>query len=387
MSLGNISPLIYVYNGDPTGVSTSIIDVPKGSLVLDTATPAVWQKTSAQGSNAGYEQIIIGAGGITIKVTVANQAARFALTTANVQNGDFVLQSDTNVLYEVVDQTALNSEAGYSAIKNLPISAVVGLQAALDAKADVATVISDVNSEKYLLVDPPVGQLFVVTDQGNRLEMFTGDASDDTKCGVILADMPDFVGSGPWALVPQGSNIWVESPDVYSWAIAGGSGAWQINNGVNGENIWTSDEAVDFPWEVTAWDQGESWSGETYPNQPTITRAPSANDDNWTVLRNTINLFVEYGASGDELAVAPEINGVELIYGTPGVDCGWVDPQNIPAVFDGTFNVARFNNIGPDEISVPFGAGNFSAPSLAFPFRFNDRGEVSAEFTFTAPEE
>ncbi|WP_305138426.1 hypothetical protein [Dubosiella newyorkensis] len=46
-------------------------------------------------------------------VTVADQAARFKLTTANVQVGDTVKQTDTGIMYRVVDQTKLNSAAGY----------------------------------------------------------------------------------------------------------------------------------------------------------------------------------------------------------------------------------------------------------------------------------
>ena len=46
-------------------------------------------------------------------VKVANQTARFALTTNNVQLGDTVQQTDTGVMYIVVDTNKLNSEAGY----------------------------------------------------------------------------------------------------------------------------------------------------------------------------------------------------------------------------------------------------------------------------------
>jgi hypothetical protein len=44
---------------------------------------------------------------------VADQTARFALTTANVQNGDTVKQADTNTMYFVIDDTNLDSETGY----------------------------------------------------------------------------------------------------------------------------------------------------------------------------------------------------------------------------------------------------------------------------------
>lgn len=65
----------------------------------------------------------------TLKV-VADQTARFALTTTDVQNGDTVKQVDTNMMYYVVDDTNLNNAAGYddynsvadwSAITNIPV--------------------------------------------------------------------------------------------------------------------------------------------------------------------------------------------------------------------------------------------------------------------------
>lgn len=46
-------------------------------------------------------------------VKVADQEARFALTTENVQLGDSVLQMDTDTMYIVIDTTQLNNAAGY----------------------------------------------------------------------------------------------------------------------------------------------------------------------------------------------------------------------------------------------------------------------------------
>jgi len=46
-------------------------------------------------------------------VIVADQAARFALTTATVQNGDTVKQTDTGAMYFVKDDANLDSAAGY----------------------------------------------------------------------------------------------------------------------------------------------------------------------------------------------------------------------------------------------------------------------------------
>lgn len=46
-------------------------------------------------------------------VKVADDTARFALTTATVQNGDTVQTLDNNKMYAVIDDTHLDSEQGY----------------------------------------------------------------------------------------------------------------------------------------------------------------------------------------------------------------------------------------------------------------------------------
>jgi Phage-related tail fibre protein len=46
-------------------------------------------------------------------ITVANKAARLALTVAQVQDGDTVQEDDTKKMYRVVDDSKLTSEAGY----------------------------------------------------------------------------------------------------------------------------------------------------------------------------------------------------------------------------------------------------------------------------------
>lgn len=60
---------------------------------------------------------VIPQGALDRLVKVADKAARFKLTTNNVQEGDSVLQIDTGVMYIVVNEKALNSESGYQEYK------------------------------------------------------------------------------------------------------------------------------------------------------------------------------------------------------------------------------------------------------------------------------
>lgn len=64
-------------------------------------------------------------------VIVADQAARFALTIATVQNGDTVKQNDTGLMYMVKDDTNLGNAGGYEAYtaggaSSVPWSGVTG---------------------------------------------------------------------------------------------------------------------------------------------------------------------------------------------------------------------------------------------------------------------
>lgn len=51
---------------------------------------------------------------LNYRIDVPDQAARFALTTNDVQNGDYVYQIDIQTLFYVKDQTQLNNSNGYS---------------------------------------------------------------------------------------------------------------------------------------------------------------------------------------------------------------------------------------------------------------------------------
>jgi hypothetical protein len=86
--------------------------MPKRFLVLDLATGAV----DAAITTAMQAAIAASAASNIIKITVDDEAARYALTVPQVQNGDFVYQTDTATLYEVIDQTLLNGAAGYVAL-------------------------------------------------------------------------------------------------------------------------------------------------------------------------------------------------------------------------------------------------------------------------------
>lgn len=60
-------------------------------------------------------------------ITVTDDTARFALTTDDVQNGDWVYVNSTQTMYYVYDDTHLDSEAGYK-----PVAAGIAAKAIAD---------------------------------------------------------------------------------------------------------------------------------------------------------------------------------------------------------------------------------------------------------------
>ena len=84
------------------------------------------QNTSEKGQPNGYAPLdasgyidnqFLNPSAKIIQVTVANQTQRFALTTATVQYLDQVYQQDTQIVYQVIDETKLNQEAGYQKLE------------------------------------------------------------------------------------------------------------------------------------------------------------------------------------------------------------------------------------------------------------------------------
>ena len=65
-------------------------------------------------------------------ITVTDDAARFALTTDDVQDGDWVYVDSTQSIYYVYDDTHLDSEAGYK-----PVAAGIAAKAIADQYGNV----------------------------------------------------------------------------------------------------------------------------------------------------------------------------------------------------------------------------------------------------------
>lgn len=122
-------------------------------------------------------------------VKVANEAARYALTTADVQLGDTVQQLDTGIMYVVTDTDHLDSAAGYTeytagTAASVPWSGVTGKP----TFAAVATsgAYSDLTGTPTI---PTVNDAtLTIQRNGTTLDTFTANASVDKTINISTAD-------------------------------------------------------------------------------------------------------------------------------------------------------------------------------------------------------
>ena len=125
--------------------------------------------------------------------TVADSNGRLALTTANVQNGDVVKQSDTGALYFVVDDTQLNSEAGYQQITVTSIawSAITGKPTTV-AESGLTDALADADVSTTYAADHVVGWSQGNNDTSSTQYDINGKAN--TACVADLATNANQLG-------------------------------------------------------------------------------------------------------------------------------------------------------------------------------------------------
>ena len=123
-------------------------------------------------------------------VKVANEAARYALTTADVQLGDTVQQLDTGIMYAVTDTDHLDSAAGYTeytagTAASVPWSGVTGKP----TFAAVATsgAYSDLTGTPTI---PTVNDATLTIQQnGVNVQTFTANASANATANIQCVDL------------------------------------------------------------------------------------------------------------------------------------------------------------------------------------------------------
>lgn len=181
-------------------------------------------------------------------VVVANDTARFALTTATVQSGDTVKVTSTGKMYLIKDESKLNSEDGYepytaSQASSVPWSGVTGKPSTFTPPTSSATVLGGIkvgyttSGKNYKVQLDSSGNAYVNvpwTDNNTTYNEATADtlglvkigyASNGKNYAVLLANGKMYVN------VP-----WTDNNTTYTQATSDKLGLVKIGYSANGKN-------------------------------------------------------------------------------------------------------------------------------------------------------
>lgn len=215
-------------------------------------------------------------------VVVANDTARFALTTATAQSGDTVKVTSTGKMYLIKDESKLNSEDGYEPYtagqaSSVPWSGVTGKPSTFTPPTSSATVLGGIkvgyttSGKNYKVQLDSSGNAYVNvpwTDNDTTYNEATADtlglvkigyASNGKNYAVLLANGKMYVN------VP-----WTDNNTTYSQATSDNLGLVKIGYSANGKN---------YPVELDS-------SGKMYVNVP------------WTDTNTTYGVVGANGSTG-----------------------------------------------------------------------------------------
>ena len=197
-------------------------------------------------------------------IVVADDTARFALTTATAQSGDTVKVTSTGKMYLIKDESKLNSEDGYepytaSQASSVPWSGVTGKPSTFTPPTSSATVLGGIkvgyttSGKNYKVQLDSSGNAYVNvpwTDNNTTYNEATADtlglvkigyASNGKNYAVLLANGKMYVN------VP-----WTDNNTTYTQATSDKLGLVKIGYSANGKN---------YPVELDS-------SGKMYVNVP-----------------------------------------------------------------------------------------------------------------------
>lgn len=202
-------------------------------------------------------------------VVVADDTARFKLTTATVQVGDTVKVTATNKMYLVKDDSKLNTEAGYepytaSSASSVPWSGVTGKPSTFAPPTAAASTLGGVkvgyttSGKNYKLQVDASGNAFVNvpwTDNNTTYNQATADTLGLVKIG--------YTSSGKNYAVSLDSNgkmyvnvPWTDNNTTYTQATSDNLGLVKIGYSANGKNYPVALDGsgkmyVNVPWTDT----------------------------------------------------------------------------------------------------------------------------------------
>lgn len=202
-------------------------------------------------------------------VVVADDTARFALTTATAQSGDTVKVTSTGKMYLIKDESKLNSEDGYepytaSQASSVPWSGVTGKPSTFTPPTSSATVLGGIkvgymtSGKNYKVQLDSSGNAYVNvpwTDNNTTYNQATADTLGLVKIG--------YTTSGKNYAVSLDSNgkmyvnvPWTDNNTTYSQATSDNMGLVKIGYSANGKNYPVALDGngkmyVNVPWTDT----------------------------------------------------------------------------------------------------------------------------------------
>lgn len=201
-------------------------------------------------------------------VVVADDTARFALTTATAQSGDTVKVTSTGKMYLIKDESKLNSEDGYepytaSQASSVPWSGVTGKPSTFTPPTSSATVLGGIkvgyttSGKNYKVQLDSSGNAYVNvpwTDNNTTYNEATADTLGLVKIGYVSN------GKNYAVLLANGKmyvNVpWTDSNTTYTQATSDNLGLVKIGYSANGKNYPVALDGngkmyVNVPWTDT----------------------------------------------------------------------------------------------------------------------------------------
>lgn len=201
-------------------------------------------------------------------IVVANDTARFALTTATAQSGDTVKVTSTGKMYLIKDESKLSSEDGYepytaSQASSVPWSGVTGKPSTFTPPTSSATVLGGIkvgyttSGKNYKVQLDSSGNAYVNvpwTDNNTTYNEATADTLGLVKIGYVSN------GKNYAVLLANGKmyvNVpWTDSNTTYTQATSDNLGLVKIGYSANGKNYPVALDGngkmyVNVPWTDT----------------------------------------------------------------------------------------------------------------------------------------
>lgn len=181
-------------------------------------------------------------------IVVADDTARFALTTATAQSGDTVKVTSTGKMYLIKDESKLNSEDGYepytaSQASSVPWSGVTGKPSTFTPPTSSATVLGGIkvgyatSGKNYKVQVDSSGNAYVNvpwTDNNTTYNEATADTLGLVKIGYVSN------GKNYAVLLANGKmyvNVpWTDNNTTYTQATSDKLGLVKIGYSANGKN-------------------------------------------------------------------------------------------------------------------------------------------------------